>query len=257
MIDPDDGSVVRIAAEYNGNGIAIYATQSQAMVQAYIWTRQNNVRRRDPCYNCSHGREVMIDCCETEEVWDDDPNDDYDPIEDEYYDEDCGDMPFGEDPFYDPGGRFALRAKVRNLPCPTCGQQTTEKLMTVTFKRFSDFVEAASEWADTRLHNLEDNLYEMRIKYESSEAKVRSLTMEIENLRKVAPLYPQSDSDGVQESRAMLRYIAKYSPEVLRMTLLDLYPNDKIAKIKAVRAVFACGLKEAKEFVEGTSNSIV
>ena len=134
--------------------------------------------------------------------------------------------------------------------------------MTVTFKRFSDFVEAASEWADTRLHNLEDNLYDMRVKCETAEAKVRSLTMEIESLRKAAPpnrvdvFYPES-SDGVQESRAMLSYIAKYSPEVLRGTLLDLYPNDKIGKIKAVRAVFACGLKDAKEFVEGTSNSIV
>lgn len=41
VIDPDDGSVVRVAAEYNGNGLAIYATQSQALDQAYIWTRQN------------------------------------------------------------------------------------------------------------------------------------------------------------------------------------------------------------------------
>ena len=65
----------------------------------------------------------MIDCCETEEVWDDDPDEDDDPNKDEYYDEDCGDMPYcGEDAFYDPGGRSALRAGVRNLPCPTCGQ---------------------------------------------------------------------------------------------------------------------------------------
>jgi uncharacterized protein (DUF983 family) len=27
-----------------------------------------------------------------------------------------------DEPFYEPGGRSALRAGVRNLPCPTCGE---------------------------------------------------------------------------------------------------------------------------------------
>jgi len=41
VIDPDDGSVIRIAAEYNGEAMAIYQTQREAKNQADEWTRNN------------------------------------------------------------------------------------------------------------------------------------------------------------------------------------------------------------------------
>jgi hypothetical protein len=43
VVDSDDGSIIRIAAEYNGNGMAIYTSRYQALDQAAVWANHDKV----------------------------------------------------------------------------------------------------------------------------------------------------------------------------------------------------------------------
>ena len=41
IINPDDSSIIRIATDFKGNSMAIYTSQSEALLQASIWKRHN------------------------------------------------------------------------------------------------------------------------------------------------------------------------------------------------------------------------
>ena len=143
--------------------------------------------------------------------------------------------------------------------------------MTIRFDTFSDFSQAAVEYVARVNENHEDTVSDMvaecrkenqRLAVSLSEvyAKLdnaeRDLRLEQEKLRNhqavfVAqpPVQPKPVWDNV--GAAILRRVAQHSPHVVRAAVSDIFPNQRIEQIKAIRTVFGLGLKEAKEFVEG------
>lgn len=128
--------------------------------------------------------------------------------------------------------------------------------MTIRFDTFSDFSSAAVEYVARVNENHKDtgreentrlaaSLNEACAKLNNAE---RALRLEQEKRLEQDRLMPAAwDNAGA----AILRRVAQHSPHVVRAAVSDIFPNNRIEQIKAIRAVFGLGLKEAKDFVEG------
>ena len=85
---------------------------------------------------------------------------------------------------------------------------------------------------------------------QASEEKVRELQKQKDALTGTDP------QPFVDEHSQVLRALAKDHPSTLRTILHKLNPDNRISQIKMLRTIYGCGLKEGKEFVDGTNPAL-
>jgi hypothetical protein len=125
--------------------------------------------------------------------------------------------------------------------------------MTIKFKSFYDFANAARDFVrmeDTvRTDCVVENLREEVSRLEEANAR---LTRDLE--RSVQPMTPPGDWMTSSAREFLHAFISRFDDDARRV-LFDLHANAKIQQIKIIREVTGWGLKESKEFVEGSNPS--
>lgn len=147
---------------------------------------------------------------------------------------------------------------------------TTEEFQALTnvkrLEQLREYYEVAKSDHESIVRELEEEKRLLNEKLQQLESDLNAVKMDrfsLESKYNELQYRNNGNSNHTSETAKLIKASVAFfsnknyaSAASLRDALNNLFPNQKIAQIKIIREVANCGLKDAKDFVDGLSNWI-